>query len=124
MALVEILAIKFFNSTFHPAVSRMILRSGVRGRNFTKRSSFFTSGLRFLAAVDAGVGDEPHGVIQFSFAERGQRVGQPAQQFVTIRPAQGNDNRAVMPGKGQRDGVEKILVRGDKNGAFPLGVGK
>ena len=30
---------------------------------------------RFLAAVDAGVGDEPHGVVQCSFTQRGQRIG-------------------------------------------------
>ncbi len=102
----------------------MISRSGVRGLNFTKRSSFFTSGLRFLAAVNADVGDEPDGIIQFSFAERGQRIRQAAQQFAAVRLAQGDDYRPVMPGESQRDGVEKILVGGDENGAFLLGVGE
>jgi len=39
---------------FQPAVSRMISRSGVCGRNFTKRSSFFTSGLRRRMSSKSG----------------------------------------------------------------------
>jgi hypothetical protein len=35
----------FFAQKIHFAVSRMISRSGVCGLNFTKRSSFSTSGL-------------------------------------------------------------------------------
>jgi hypothetical protein len=37
-----------------PAISRMISRNGVRGRNFTKRSSFFTKGLRLAGFVPKG----------------------------------------------------------------------
>jgi hypothetical protein len=37
---------EIFLRDFQPAVSRMISRSGVCGLNFTKRSSFSTSGLR------------------------------------------------------------------------------
>ena len=49
---------------FHPAVSRMISRSGVRGRNFTKCSSFFTSGLRRRISSNSGalVAPKPFGV--------------------------------------------------------------
>jgi hypothetical protein len=105
-------------------VSRMISRSGVCGLNFTKRSSFSTSGSRFPAAVNTRVGHEPNRILQFSFAKRGQRIRQTAQQFIAVRSAKCNDNCAVMFGKGQRNGVEKILVRADENGALLLGVGK
>src|SRR5665213_502125 len=99
----------------------MISRSGVCGLNFTKRSRFSTGSLCFLATVNASVGNEPDGIIQFSLTERGQRICQTAQQFVTVWPTQSNDNRAMMLSKGQRNGVEKILVRADENGVFTLG---
>jgi hypothetical protein len=102
----------------------MISRSGVSGLNFMKRSSFSTSGLCFLAAVNARVSHEPRGIIQFSFAKRGQCVCQTPQQFIAVRSAQCDDNRPVMLREGQQDSVKKILVGGDENGALLLGAGE
>src|SRR5271154_2195369 len=77
---------------------------------YTKSSSMTTA--------NSCVRHEPNGVLQTSLAQHDQSIRQPAEQFGAIWFAQRDHDGAIVSRERKRNSMEKILVRGDKDGAL------
>jgi hypothetical protein len=77
-----------------------------------------------VTAADARVRHQPDRILQTSFAKQRQGIGQTTQQIRAIRFAQGDNNRPAVTCEGERNCVEKILVRRDEDCAVRLRVGE
>jgi hypothetical protein len=77
-----------------------------------------------VSAADAGICHQPDRVLQISFAQNGQSIGQPVKQIGPIRFAQRNDDSSVMSRESQWNSMEEVFVRHDRDCVLVLSVSK